>query len=224
MNYVLACNKTWHIDYFFKNRHRLTGNWSIASSPLDLEEQVSRLKPRFVFFPHWSEVVPSRIFEKHECVCFHMTDLPIGRGGTPLQNLIINGHKKTIITALKMNEEIDAGPIYLKRELDLSGSALDVFQRSAPICFDMMLQILNKEIVPTEQVGVPTFFKRRSPSDSEISATISISDMYDLIRMLDAPTYPAAHIFHGNFKIEFFDATINDDNSLNAKVRVIKHE
>ncbi len=26
---------------------------------------------------------------KFECVCFHMTDVPYGRGGSPLQNLII---------------------------------------------------------------------------------------------------------------------------------------
>ena len=224
MNYIFACNKTWHIEFFLKNRHKLKGNWSIAASPSDLEEQVLRLKPRYIFFPHWSDIVPSRIFEKYECVCFHMTDLPYGRGGSPLQNLIINGHSKTMITAFKMNKEIDAGPVYLKHELDLAGSAFDIFLRSAPICFDMMLKIQLDEIVPTAQKGKPTLFKRRIPSDSEIPPTISIKKMYDFIRMLDAPAYPSAYFFYGNLKFEFSDAIVNEDHSLNAKVRVVKYE
>ena len=44
-----------------------------------------------------------------------MTDLPYGRGGSPLQNLILKGKKTTKITAFKMIDKIDAGPIYLKK-------------------------------------------------------------------------------------------------------------
>ena len=44
-----------------------------------------------------------------------MTDLPYGRGGSPLQNLIINGHKETMMSALRCVQELDAGPIYLKK-------------------------------------------------------------------------------------------------------------
>ena len=57
-----------------------------------------------------------------------MTDLPFGRGGSPLQNLITRGISKTKISALRCNEEIDAGPIYLKRPLSLHGSAEEIYQ------------------------------------------------------------------------------------------------
>ena len=46
-----------------------------------------------------------------------MTDLPYGRGGSPLQNLIVRGHKHTMISAIKCVKELDAGPIYLKKPL-----------------------------------------------------------------------------------------------------------
>ena len=43
-----------------------------------------------------------------------MTDLPFGRGGTPLQNLIVKGFDKTKISALKVTKGIDAGPNIFK--------------------------------------------------------------------------------------------------------------
>lgn len=212
------------MDYFIKNRSRLQGNWSVATNSLDLVQQAQKLNPRFIFFPHWSEIVSSEIVNKYDCVCFHMTDVPYGRGGSPLQNLIIRGHSSTVITALKMNKDIDAGPVYLKRELDLSGSAKEIFERSVPICFDMMLQIHSEETLPVEQVGKPTMFNRRLPKDSEILENQSIVSLYDLIRMLDAPGYPAAFLKFGDLKIEFTDASITEDKVLNAKVKVIKYE
>ena len=37
-----------------------------------------------------------------------MTDLPFGRGGSPLQNLIINGYKKTKYLQFELKELIQA--------------------------------------------------------------------------------------------------------------------
>ena len=223
LNYIFASNKSWHLDYFLENRQRLKGNWSIATCGADVEEQAHNLNPRFIFFPHWSEIVPSSLFDKYECVCFHMTDVPYGRGGSPLQNLIVRGHKNTVISALKMNRDIDAGPVYMKRELELSGSASTIFKRSAPICFEMITQIIAKEITPTEQVGEPKLFSRRLPEESEIPQNPSIEKLYDIIRMLDAPGYPSAFLIHNGLKVEFSDANKNTDNELYAKVKVTKH-
>ena len=52
-------------------------------------ETLAQIKPDFVFFPHWSWLIPEEIHSRFDCVIFHMTDLPYGRGGSPLQNLIV---------------------------------------------------------------------------------------------------------------------------------------
>ena len=59
-----------------------------------------------------------------------MTDLPYGRGGSPLQNLIIRGGKTTKLFAFRMTEEFDARPNYLKRNLSLEGTAREIFIRA----------------------------------------------------------------------------------------------
>src|SRR5689334_14815339 len=65
---------------------------------------IIKIDPTYIFFMHWSWIIPAEIFSRYTCVVFHMTDLPYGRGGSPLQNLIIRGHKETKITAIKVEE------------------------------------------------------------------------------------------------------------------------
>jgi methionyl-tRNA formyltransferase len=49
-------------------------------------------------------------------------------------------------------------------------------------------------------------FKRRNPSQSNISRLRSVDEIYDAIRMLDADGYPHAFIEYDNLKIEFRNA------------------
>ena len=79
-------------------------------SPEELSHvRLSEINPEYVFFPHWSWRIPESIYGNYSCVIFHMTDLPYGRGGSPLQNLIVRGHKSTQVSALKCIAELDAG-------------------------------------------------------------------------------------------------------------------
>ena len=99
-----------------------------------------------------------------------MTDLPFGRGGSPLQNLIERGIEKTKITALKAVKELDGGPIYLKRSLKLSGPAHNIFRKASSIIFrDMIPHIIKTKPDPYPQRGSATLFKRRNPDQSDIS-------------------------------------------------------
>ena len=78
-------------------------------------------------------IILTKIYENYESILFHMTDLPYGRGGSPLQNLITNKIYNTKITAIKVSKELDEGDIYLKKIL--------IFQREVPKRFMKMLQI-----------------------------------------------------------------------------------
>ena len=130
-NYVLLTSKYWH-DELFKllNSYEKNSYWFLIKSKSSFTtENLKKIKPKLIFIPHWSDLIPEEIFSNYECILFHMTDLPYGRGGSPLQNLIKNGHSTTKITAIKVTEGIDQGPIYLKKDLDLSGTAKEIFLR-----------------------------------------------------------------------------------------------
>ncbi len=181
--------------------------------------ELRKINPRYIFFPHWSWLVPNSILTEFNCICFHMTDLPYGRGGSPLQNLIILGHNKTKLSALKMSPELDAGPIYLKESLSLEGSATDIFKRATETTFDMINTIIKSTPSPTPQQGKVVKFTRRKPAESELNSSMSLEEVFDTIRMLDAESYPKAFIELGNIRFELSDV-YKSGNELKATVTI----
>ena len=218
--YVIASSKPWNKDLPV-TLHAATGRqFQLISDPAELTpEHLIKLKPRYVFFTHWSHRITAEVFENCECVIFHMTDLPFGRGGSPLQNLIVRGIHETKISALRCAHEVDAGPIYLKHPLSLHGSAEDIYVMASEIIEKMIVEIINANPQPMAQVGEPTFFKRRKPDQGNLLDAESLEQAFDLIRMLDADGYPHAFINAGKFRMEFTSACLKAD-SIRADVKI----
>ena len=219
--YVVATVKPWNIVAFQRHSPTLPGSWHLIEQQSELIlETLRRLSPRYVFFPHWSWRVIPEIFERYECVCFHLADVPYGRGGSPLQNLIIRGQRTTMLTALRMVAELDAGPVYLKRPLSLDGRAEEILERAAETIYEMIGEIVARQPTPIPQAGEAVVFPRRTPEQSLLPRNASPNEIFDFIRMLDAPTYPKAFIDWGNLRLEFEQAQRADDSSIEARVTI----
>jgi methionyl-tRNA formyltransferase len=218
--YVIATIKPWNITnykkYFGtkKNFHLITTREGLTLSKL------KKINPRYVFFPHWSWIVPKEIWQEFECVTIHETDLPYGRGGSPIQNLIALKHKKTKISAIKIDAGIDTGELYLKKSISLRGTAQEIFTRVSDTVFSSVIPtIIAKEPKPKKQQGKAVVFKRRTPEMSCINGNETQAELYDRIRMVDADSYPKAYIEVGNKRFEFSDATLAK-GTLHAKVTI----
>jgi methionyl-tRNA formyltransferase len=148
-----------------------------------------------------------------------MTDLPFGRGGSPLQNLIARGIYETKISALKCVEEIDAGPIYLKRHFSLHGAAEEIYIRASKIIEEMIVEIIDDSLVPYAQTGDPIYFQRRKPEQGNLLEAKSVEELFDLIRMLDAEGYPHAFMNIKGKRLEFSRAKLSPDGIL-ADVKI----
>ena len=209
-SYIVASTKEWHKEQFCAFSKRALGEWRFAGTPEELEEILIQVNPRYVFFLHWNWRVPKRIILKHESICFHMTDVPFGRGGSPLQNLIVRGFTETKVSALRMVQEFDAGPVYAKQTVSLAGRAEEIYLRVGKVCFDLILEIIRGERYPTPQEGEVVTFARRRPSQSSLPKKGDLSALYDHIRMLDAPSYPRAFLEFGEFILEFHHASIQE--------------
>ena len=221
--YIIASTKSWHDRLVINLQNQFVSDTFIRfKDSCDLiPERLNELDPKYIFFPHWSWIIPDTIFKSFPCVIFHMTDLPYGRGGSPLQNLIIRGHKNTMITALKCAEGIDAGPIYAKKPLRLHGSANEIFIRSSHIIEKMIADIITKNPEPIPQKGDIVSFKRRTPEQSEMQGEESVENVYNFIRMLDADEYPHANIHYDGFEYTFTKA-IKLGDCVRAEVTIRK--
>ena len=220
---VVAGSRPWNRTEIKKLK--LTQKVIEVSTPEELKRVLElETSVRFIFFLHWSHIVPSRITDNYECVCFHMTDVPYGRGGSPLQNLIERGHQETKLTALKMIRTLDAGPVYLKRDLSLNGStAEEIFIRASALSCEMITLILDEEIEPKEQEGEVVEFARRTPDQSALPVSDNLDVIHDHIRMLDAEGYPHAFLEIGNIRLEFTRSSRYDGKIL-ANVQITRNE
>ena len=223
--YIILSEKKWHKS-LFNNLKKLLFNdsWLLIDDKNDFNSSnIKVLNPSKIFIPHWSYVIPSEIFENYDCIVFHMTDLPFGRGGSPLQNLILKGYKTTKISAIKVDDGLDTGDIYLKRTLNLEGNATQIFEKSSFIIEEMIREIIEKNISPYPQAGEITKFKRRKPDESNLVDLSDLEKVYDHIRMLDCDGYPYAFIETPNIKFEFTNANFDTYNQIiSANVRIIK--
>lgn len=209
--YLVVGSKPWNRRVFDEVISHYPGQWYFLEDREQLTpDRVQELQPRYIFFLHWSSRVPDELIELYECVCFHMTDLPYGRGGSPLQNLIVRGHQHTQLTALRMKSDIDAGPVYLKKDLCLAGNAEEIYIRTTYLSAQMIEQIIKEQPKPVPQTGEVVIFKRRKPNESEIPNIASLPALHDFIRMLDAEGYPKAFIEHKGFRYEFSRAALYD--------------
>lgn len=214
MVYIFCAYRKWALNLYGKLRKKYK-NLILVDSPKKLTLRfVKKYEPEFIFFPDWSWIIPEKIVKNYKCVCFHESDLPKFRGGSPLQNQIIRGIKKTKSTAFLMTEKIDEGEIMLKQDLLLTGTMDEIFTRMIDNDFEMINKIIKGGYKLKKQKGKPTVFKRRKPEESELKIlNHSMTYLYNFIRMLDDP-YPNAFVKIGKRKIFLKNAKLKDEKIL----------
>lgn len=224
MSIIIVSNKEWHRKYIKEIATRTNEDVIyIDNKECITYDYLHKLQPEWVFFPHWSYIIPDEVYENMNCVIFHMTDLPFGRGGSPLQNLIARGIYETKLSALKCTAQLDAGDIYIKQSLSLWGTAEEIYLRAAELTKEMIVQIVKDNPKLHKQQGEPVVFQRRKPSEGDIGKLESLSEVFDYIRMLDADTYPPAFLDMNNLHIEFTRASLKDGHILADAKIFVKH-
>ncbi len=204
MIYLLS-SKPWNTSLSRNLANTLNTSVFLVSNKLDFAKKLDEKAPEWIFVLHWNHIISKKVWEKYKTIIFHMTDLPYGRGGSPLQNLIKLKHQDTMLSAIKCSETIDGGDIYLKKSLNLNGSAEEIFIRCNELIEKMIFEIVKKNPKPIPQNGNIVSFKRRKPYESDLNNCKNgdLQEWFDQIRMLDAEGYPFAFIEINGLKLQF---------------------
>lgn len=217
--YAIACKADafWNIISEFAKQEEYV---RICDPEQLRSDNLARHGVKTIFFPHWSWIVPNEIIEQFDCVCFHSAPVPFGRGGSPVQNMIQLGMTETEVVALKMNGQLDSGPVYMRKKCSLIGGGEEVYIRIYNIIAGMIGSMCNVLPEPQPQSGAVTLFKRRKPHESEIPLEASIEKLFDHIRMLDVENYPKAYLNVGNLKLTFSRPALRFSNKIEANVTI----
>jgi methionyl-tRNA formyltransferase len=210
MTYVICAYREYSLELYKKLKDKY--DFKLIKNPEKLNiKNIKKINPKYIFFPDWSWIVPKEIYKNYQCVCFHESNLPKFRGGSPLQNQIIRNVLETKTTAFMMNDILDGGDILLQKKLSLKGNIDDIFERMLKNDHEMIVKIIKNGFSLKKQKGKPICYKRRKPNESELNnLDHSKKYLYNFIRMLGDP-YPNAYIEIGKRKIIFKSAKYQKD-------------
>lgn len=200
MKIIVASKKEISFTDYIYNRVKEFCDAQIAYNPQELDKLLSSVRPNRIFFVFWSWKIPDKIIENYDCISFHTAPLPKYRGGSPIQNQILDGKTKSKVTAFRTSYELDKGDIFLQEPISLEGDLKDIFGRISASIISMIKKILTNKIRPHPQRGKPTYCKRRTPEQSELDLSKSARYNYNLVRALNMKPYPHAFVKCGDGK------------------------
>ena len=217
MTYILVSKKNVFSEKLFFLLQENIPDLIFIYDKNDLQDILNKLgnKVNKLFFFHWNYIVPKDIYNNFECINIHTSNLPDGKGGSPIQNQIYDKINFTKVNTLRMSDAgLDAGPIYNFKQISLQGSLNDIWMTIAYAAFYLINDIIDNNIKPIQQPeGEFVTYKRRKdneiPFDNE-----ELEGIYDFIRMLDNKDYPNPFVKIGNYKLEFSRAQNNGDSIL----------
>lgn len=202
--YLFFAYRDWAIN-IFKEIHNKSINQFILITDKALcnTQFILSLNPAAIFFYGWSWMVPKEVTDNYVCLCLHPSKLPKYRGGSPIQNQLINGEKQSAVTIFRMGAGLDDGPIYFQEDFELTGYLPEIFEKIEKLGIKgtekFIIEFQNNEHIKfTPQSNeTPTIFKRLKPLDSEIMPEdflkYDAEYFYNKIRGLQKP-YPECYI------------------------------
>lgn len=132
----------------------------------------------------------------------HASDLPEGKGWSPLTWQILEGRDKIIVSLIEAEDQIDSGVIYGKKELFLDGYELieELRIKLVNVIFDLIVEFFDKypHINGSTQSGESSYYKRRTLEDSMLDTSKTLDEQFDLLRVCDNERYPAFFVKNGH--------------------------
>jgi methionyl-tRNA formyltransferase len=151
-----------------------------------------------------TDIVPKTVLERYShTLVIHGSDLPEGRGWSPHIWNILNGAEEIVVSLLDAAEKVDSGDIWKKYSYKIPKDFLyeDIIKVVNQAHIDLMDFAVSNcyTVQPKKQCKetVPTYFRKRIPSDSKISPFKSIAEQFDHLRVCDKNRFPSYFHLHG---------------------------
>ncbi len=131
-------------------------------------QQLQNLKPGLFIVAAYGKIIPQELLDIPAlgALNIHPSLLPKYRGPSPVQNAILNGDNKTGVTIIKMDAQMDHGPIVSAKEYRLSQSdnyltlGNKLFQTGAKDLLAILPDFINGKTAPQPQNHAETTYTK----------------------------------------------------------------
>ena len=147
------------------------------------------------------------------CINVHFSLLPLYRGAAPANWAILNGERKTGVTTMFLEEELDSGPILMQREtlIGETETAPELMQRLSEIGANLLSETLSQldVITPRPQHDRDaTFAPLLARADGLINWSSWASKIERSVRGFQP--WPNAYTFHNSHRLIIWRASVED--------------
>ncbi len=125
----------------------------------DVKGKLLNVKCQLAVLASFGLIIPNSVLNMFELgiINIHPSLLPKFRGPTPVQSAIIAGETTTGVSIMKLDSEVDHGPILVQKEIEIepSDTSESLYKKSFELGSELLIEVLPKyisgELTPVEQ-------------------------------------------------------------------------
>jgi methionyl-tRNA formyltransferase len=221
LSVVVDNPRSWFIPFAQRLAERL-GSGGNSAQLLSAANEIPENNDVAFFLSCEKKVAKPTLARSKHNIVVHASDLPQGKGMSPLTWQVLEGKDVIPITLFEAVEEIDAGPIYLKDSIQFRGSELLnemhalLGAKIIEMCERFVGGYPSTKLHGEPQQGDGTAYRRRKPEDSRLDPNKSIAEQFNLLRVVDNERYPAFFELKGRKFILRIEPARNDDRAVST--------
>ena len=155
-----------------------------------------------VFIIGYTKIIKDNFLKKNKLnLVIHESNLPKGKGFSPVQWQILNNKNKIPICIIDAKSKFDTGNIYLKKYFKIKSTDLyDEIRASQGNATVKIIKDFLKyypKLKSKPQKGKSTYYKKREKKNSEILINKSLRSQFNLLRISNNQSWPSFFYFKG---------------------------
>ncbi|MBP9820991.1 methionyl-tRNA formyltransferase [Candidatus Saccharibacteria bacterium] len=126
----------------------------------------------------YGKIIPQNIIDmfKFGIINIHPSLLPLHRGPTPIESVILQNSKSTGVSVMRLSAQMDAGPVIAQKEVALNGTeskkqiAESLLSLGSQLLLSCIPQLTAGKLIPTKQIeNLATYDNKISKQDGIIN-------------------------------------------------------
>ena len=156
----------------------------------ELQPILDEHKPDIIIVVAYGKILPEYVlnYPKYGCVNIHASLLPMYRGASPINYVIVRGEKETGITSMLMDKGLDTGDMLIKRAVEITDTdnAGTLHDKLAAVGAEVLKEtvdgLFEGKIIPEKQVGETCYAPLIDNQMRKIEFSASTEEIYNKIR------------------------------------------